>query len=603
MTQTTHPSVTFSQPTDAAGRERPKVGQSWLVIGSSGLLVLAYHFAFQLTKPSALSAAPASQQVTAAAYGVVFVLLVTAAAVTFIHLVRWGLAAVGVTVKTVDLATLGTGLIATTGALALLENLSYSATGRSLKTTDLVALKVALLVLALSAGGLAALSWVRWVRRHANGATTAMLILGFGAATLVIADQASATSPPTATGARQTPNVVFLSSDGIDAAHMSVYGYTRLTTPFLDDHASEFMIFENAFSNNGNTTGSVASLLTGMSPLTTGVVFPPDALSPRDARRSLPHLLGQLGYQRSNWAVPHYADATEQNLIGAFESNNGRSDRLGQTRVPLGDGTSRWFVSEMVRTSVDLLADVFGIRELDNPYSQVSHIVGDSLSDEERLAGTIHELAEPGPRFVNTHFMGSHGPVFNVERSEFADREQERPWQGDHYDDAIREFDRKVEATYTALNEAGDLDDTIIVVTSDHGQQYDATKRVPLLIRLPERQGAGRYDVNVQRLDVAPTILEALGVSKPDWMEGESLLRPARIRTDREIRATTAPERKFAQQLGFRERRDGLIVTTIRCRAFVSRSPDGELRRGLVPGSTSSCRDRPKAAAGSNSAS
>ena len=75
------------------------------------------------------------------------------------------------------------------------------------------------------------------------------------------------------------------------------------------------------------------------------------------------------------------------------------------------------------------------------------------------------------------------------------------------------------------LGRKGLLDDTIVVVYSDHGEQFTTFDRLPLLFRFPGGEHAGRVSENVHNLDVAPTLLDALGVEPPPWMDGTSLLR------------------------------------------------------------------------------
>ena len=96
-----------------------------------------------------------------------------------------------------------------------------------------------------------------------------------------------------------------------------------------------------------------------------------------------------------------------------------------------------------------------------------------------------------------------------------------------------------------ALRDKKLLDDAIVVVTSDHGESlgahgedshgiflYDETIRVPLLLKLPQNQLAGkRISARVRTLDIAPTVLEAAGIPVPSQMQGQSLLRLAKTNT------------------------------------------------------------------------
>ena len=106
-------------------------------------------------------------------------------------------------------------------------------------------------------------------------------------------------------------------------------------------------------------------------------------------------------------------------------------------------------------------------------------------------------------------------------------------------------FDPTVGKILSALREKKLLDEAIVVVVSDHGESlgshgedthgiflYDETIHVPLLVKLPQNQLAGkRISARVRLLDIAPTALEAAGVPVPPQMQGQSLLRLAKTST------------------------------------------------------------------------
>jgi hypothetical protein len=346
-------------------------------------------------------------------------------------------------------------------------------------------------------------------------------------------------------------NVIVLSSDGINAADMSVYGNPRRNTPFLERKSGEFMIFERAFSNNGATTGALVAILTGMSPLATKVVYPPDMLTGANSTRTLPALLSTTKYLRSLRGLPHYVDANSQNMVGAFDTNNGR-DTTEYTRALDSLGLSsiqRWYIS---RLNMDLLAvskDVFLIEEMRNPFLQVDEQVGWQVKkwfdDESRLSGVLFDLgrARQGGKslFVLAHFMASHGPYYMPQTRNFsAGLKQHKGWMEEFYADSILDFDGAIEQVYTRLEEMGQLDNTILVVTSDHGARWENQYRVPLLIRLPGAAYSGHYESNVQHLDIVPTVLQSLGKPIPQWLDGDSLLNASELPQDRLILVTTS---------------------------------------------------------------
>ncbi len=130
------------------------------------------------------------------------------------------------------------------------------------------------------------------------------------------------------------------------------------------------------------------------------------------------------------------------------------------------------------------------------------------------------------PVFVHVHMMGTHGPKFYPRKQLFSrGEEQSQNWMTDYYDDAILDFDRYVKTVITALSKSGKLDNTIVVIYTDHNMKYHTTQRIPLMIRFPNGEYAGRLRNNVQNLDIAPTLLDYVGVPVPAWMEGWSLLK------------------------------------------------------------------------------
>jgi hypothetical protein len=68
------------------------------------------------------------------------------------------------------------------------------------------------------------------------------------------------------------------------------------------------------------------------------------------------------------------------------------------------------------------------------------------------------------------------------------------------------------------------MDQTVLVVYSDHADQWRTNDRIPLLFHFPHGEYAGRIPTNTQDLDIAPTLLDYLGMDIPAWMSGQSLL-------------------------------------------------------------------------------
>jgi hypothetical protein len=338
---------------------------------------------------------------------------------------------------------------------------------------------------------------------------------------------------PAAQKAESTPNVIFLSTDGLNAKEMSVYGYTRETTPFLDEISSTLLVSENNFTNVGHTTGSIVSMLTGKSAFETKVLFPPDILRGSDTFEQLPSILRSAGYTNVQIGVPYYVDANSQNFQNAFDSVN--CSDSSNLRFQVNKLTAFKFDDE-----VYLLADaqeriserllhVFYIKNMVNPSKVVNQMSKFAATDVDRMNCLITSLKmaqDSGtPVFAQMHLMVTHGPYFYPYIKTYsANEKQTTSWMQDFNDDAVLDFDNDIKTLVTYLKESGQYDNTILVIYSDHGQHWTTYRKTPMIIHFPSDQYAGTLSTNTQNIDVAPTILDYIGLEKPSWMEGDSMI-------------------------------------------------------------------------------
>jgi hypothetical protein len=164
---------------------------------------------------------------------------------------------------------------------------------------------------------------------------------------------------------------------------------------------------------------------------------------------------------------------------------------------------------------------------MDNPYLQVTGFYARRV-DIERWVYLRQELQNAKqPLFVHVHAMVTHGEDFYPMEQNFSagqSLEGQEPWSDDFYDDSILDFDTNVGRLVDDLTKLGLLENTILIIGSDHGKQWNQLSRLPLLIRFPHGQYAGRVQANVQNLDIAPTLLDYIGLDQPDWMGGKSLI-------------------------------------------------------------------------------
>ena len=323
---------------------------------------------------------------------------------------------------------------------------------------------------------------------------------------------------------------MLLGADGLEASRTSLYGAPRDTTPFLRELGPSALVVEGAYTNSGQTTGSITSLLTGKLPTTTRVHYPPDALRAIDSHEHLPGLLRRMGYRTFFAGIRHYADPLALRIVDGF-------DEVGNVRVAhpritrrvafaTGDSAAHLLNLSWARIEERLAHVILGV-PMPHPKRQVSSGDAARVSDDDRFAALIRFLEGPGERkLAYAHLLGTHGPAFSPRRSVFSKPgARSGHWDRDAQDDAILDFDDRVRELFGFLDRTGRRERTLVIVTSDHGQEYRLDAPVPLVFVFPPGGPRGRVRGTAQLLDVAPTILDALGVPKPAFMQGVSLLR------------------------------------------------------------------------------
>lgn len=335
------------------------------------------------------------------------------------------------------------------------------------------------------------------------------------------------------TDSRTFPNIVLISSDGLNANHMSVYGYERETTPFLNSIADQLFLSTNHFPNSGNTSGAITSLLTGKYPSTTRVLYPPDVLRGEDARQNLPALLQKVGYYTAQFSVDHYADVKDLNFAEGFNEVMGERMTGGVSfwktvnhRFPEEGKLLLMEIEERLGTR---LKHIFFIETMSNPFVQIT-MRSQDFKDFEKVDDTLALLqSKPESVFVHLHWMGTHGSKFYPQHTTFSagvDRSNEKPWDKDLYDDSILDLDQGLRELFAGLEEIGEADQTMVILTSDHGQGFLTKPRIPLIFWGLKPLPVENLTVNTQNLDVSPSILDYLELEKPSWMQGHSIFDP-----------------------------------------------------------------------------
>ena len=310
------------------------------------------------------------------------------------------------------------------------------------------------------------------------------------------------------------PNLLLVSIDALRADRLGAYGYPRPTTPFLDELAARGVVFENAFVNTHGTTPSHATILSGLHQETHRVGIEGSSGGVVEARipDTVPlvqELLRANGY--------HTIGVTDGGNAGgafgfargfdAFDDRGGGVDKVSLRAAR--------FVREAPR---DRPVFVFlHTYEVHSPY--------DPPPAQRSLLGVADAVSAASSRFLLDH-ASTAGATLPPGRLEEISR---------LYDAEIRVADDRLRVLWRELEELGFLDRAVVVVTSDHGEEfgehggllhrdllYDVLIKVPLLVAGPGF-AAERRSEPVSSVDIAPTLLDLAGVDVPPEMEGASL--------------------------------------------------------------------------------
>ena len=334
------------------------------------------------------------------------------------------------------------------------------------------------------------------------------------------------------------PDIILIASDGVSAAHTSVYGYQRKTTPFLDEQLDDMLIAENAWMNSCTTSGSVPAMLSGKLPTTTRMnYYTTDIYKGNHQFQHLPGILKSYGYHTVEIGVRYAVDQYDINMRAGFDKINQRSRQLFDHDVyPLSFVASQpeasFFLLYLYDKIVVRFAHIIGLRQMHDFWSEVNRFVEPRYTDSDRMEELYEILkAETRPIFAHVHLMGTHGQRFYPSTQRFSkDKLQTDAFMIDFYDDAVADFDHYLKELFRMLAKNGRINRTVVVISSDHGIQWSCA-RTPLLFRFPGANPSGRISENVQHIDVAPTLLDYLDLDIPEWMEGASMFVTERDKT------------------------------------------------------------------------
>jgi arylsulfatase len=333
-------------------------------------------------------------------------------------------------------------------------------------------------------------------------------------------------------GTQSGVNVVVCVIDAARADHIGCYGYARETTPSIDRLAGESVVFQRHYAPYPHTKASTASLFSAQHADTHQAVgavrMSPDTFT-------MDRGLRDAGYTAALFTSNPWA-STALGLSAEFDV----------TRVARRGSPGR-------EVNLGRLPDVGGEEQIGAAPEELVASFTAWLSGRAQTAFFAYLHFMPphhpyvAPKEMEALFLGQKPPGY--ERGHFpfqevadlggpASHRDPGPALVNRYDANLRYADQLVQQIVNALADSGLLEETLLIITSDHGEAlgehgynwhpacpFDEALYIPLLIRFPTGTPNGRVRALSQTLDIMPTIYDLLGLPMPDSVTwGKSLL-------------------------------------------------------------------------------
>lgn len=376
---------------------------------------------------------------------------------------------------------------------------------------------------------------------------------------------------------RDTPNVLIVVFDSLAAAHTSLHGYRRNTTPNLARFAERSTVFHAHYAGGNFTTPGTASLITGSYPWSHRAFNHAGTVAEEYQHQNLFSAFSRKPYHRVAYShnllansilnqcgeaidlhLPPYSFCLASGEVGerlfsgdpeiaarSFDDLILRRDELpGSLFISLADRVrARLQKSQALQPYSGVYPQ--GVPELFKLSfvleDAIDGIIGTLKSVPQPYLGYFHLLPPHEPYRPHRDFIGLFDDGWTPEQKEedvFSGKIPEKKLRQfrTEYDEFLAYADAHFGRLIDYLDRSGRLEDTIVVFTSDHGQMfergihghvsetlYNPLLHVPLLISLPG-QGS-RRDVTspTSCVDLLPTLLRVTNQAVPEWCEGQAL--------------------------------------------------------------------------------
>ncbi len=385
----------------------------------------------------------------------------------------------------------------------------------------------------------------------------------------------------TTTDDKSRPNIILITFDALTARDMSVYGYHRPTTPFIREWAKTASLFTRLEAESNFTTPTTASLMTGKRVWTHQTYHLEGSKIVKRNTENLSLVLKNNGYYNMAFVVNPYASTRILDITDSFdlaplasEFNNpvslfgwgyGVIDILLYRYFGERIRMHEWFhrmIEEGILLSrlMDIITEDFSeiTRPPEKAFNRFLSVIDNNIP--EPFFAWFHLYPPHDPYLPPDPYMGMYDSSVSM-RTLKSQSKEKPPWVEKYkseskyykyfpeemqptvetmrarYDELIRYCDKQFEDFIAQLRERNILSNTIVILSSDHGESfehnylrhggahlYESVTHIPLIIKEPNKNEGMVINKVVEQIDVPATILDLVDIPVPSWMEGRSLV-------------------------------------------------------------------------------
>ncbi len=375
----------------------------------------------------------------------------------------------------------------------------------------------------------------------------------------------------TITDNKSRSNIILITFDAFTARDMSVYGYHRPTTPFISEWAKSSSLFTRLEAESNFTTATTASLMTGKRLWTHQTYHIFGAKPVKSDIENLPLVLKNNGYYTMAFVANPSASVRLLGIADSFDIAPLATEfSAPASLIHIIDKTLYRFFGDKIRLHDWIIKADFILHRFLYLFSQDFSITSSPPEKVFKRFLSVIDENSPEPYFAWIHLLPPHNPylpplpymgmydssyklatdksqtgVFKIKDEHQSKYYQHFPREAQpdidtlraRYDEFIRYCDNEFENFMKKLANTNKLQNTVIILSSDHGESfehnygmhggphlYEQVTSIPLIIKEPDRTEGRIINDLTEQIDIPATVLDLANIPLPQWMEGRSLL-------------------------------------------------------------------------------